>query len=482
MAHLHRRSQATPENKCCVSSSGWGAQEAGNVDETDLALAREMNELSVNEREQVFDEIHGVAKSEEETPDFIAQCLAKMDLSLSMIPKAKRKALDRALFFKPSIETDAEFKLMFLRTDDYDSHKAAIRMAKYFAEKLLIFGEEKLVKKITLDDLTEEDLKRLNFTGCIVLPNKDQVGRPIWFFDMARIELQDLESVYRCFWYQVMATVEDETAQIKGVCDVAYCPGDLLAIPSSMMETSQLFSRTGRMMEGLPCRVTTFQFCYNDKRVKYLLSVMAKAFGKHVRLRLRSHFGSDLEMQYSLMTFGIHCHYLFRSAENDGRMELLRSQYINGRRKMEQEEHQERLEVESRSGIILHPQPYDVLVGRGRPYQEYPGNQRLVRLVEAQSERYRFLQDRFEKSCIILNIVKTVNNSNGRFLQKCSEGWWTVAPAKVAREKTCSAFRSIVGKANMKDDTLKHSAPSDSDASSPKRLKRVQDNPSGQVV
>jgi hypothetical protein len=77
-----------------------------------------------------------------------------------------------------------------------------------------------------------------------------------------------------------MTTVlEDETAQKKGVCDMMYTPGDLLAIPSLMKERSQLYSKTGGMMEGLPCRVTAFQFCYNDKRVKYLLSGVAMLLG-----------------------------------------------------------------------------------------------------------------------------------------------------------------------------------------------------------
>jgi hypothetical protein len=124
------RMQETPELACC-SFRAVEKKQAWYTDENDLALAREMNELSVNEREQVFDEIHGVAKGQEETPEFVANCLAQMDISLSVISKAKRKALDRAIFVKPSIETDADFKLMFLRTDDYDGLKAARRMTRY---------------------------------------------------------------------------------------------------------------------------------------------------------------------------------------------------------------------------------------------------------------------------------------------------------------------------------------------------------------
>eukprot|EP00339_Tiarina_fusa_P009765 CAMPEP_0117014084 /NCGR_PEP_ID=MMETSP0472-20121206/11499_1 /TAXON_ID=693140 ORGANISM="Tiarina fusus, Strain LIS" /NCGR_SAMPLE_ID=MMETSP0472 /ASSEMBLY_ACC=CAM_ASM_000603 /LENGTH=456 /DNA_ID=CAMNT_0004717569 /DNA_START=74 /DNA_END=1444 /DNA_ORIENTATION=- len=444
--------------------------------ETEVALAKEMNNLTVQERERVFDDIHGVAEVHEESPEFVESCLEAMDLALNTLAKIKRKGLDRALFFKPSIETDKKFKLMFLRADIYDAKKAARRMAKYFDEKLRLFGEEKLVKRITLDDLSEEDLSRLNLVGCVVLPHSDQTGRPIWFFDIARFDFDNLKSMNRCFWYQAMTTLEDEIAQLKGICDVAYCPGDLLAMPVSIQKMSQLMKEAGGIMDGLPCRITTFQICYNDPRVRYLVTNIGKVFGNQVRLRARAHFGSDLEMQYSLMTFGIVCHYLFRSAEGDGKRELFHQQHIQRRREIEREMEQNSRMEEEASGIILHPQPHDVLVGRGRPYQEYTGNQRLSRLVEAQSYRYRNTEDRFEKSCIILESVKMVQNSNGRFLQKTSGGW-KLATDKVAREKTCSAFRFKAGKTNSDNEGMKQTSFVD-DAVVARNSKRTRYDPS----
>jgi hypothetical protein len=170
------------------------------------------------------------------------------------------------------------------------------------------------------------------------------------------------------------------------------------------------------------------------------------------------------------------CHYLFRSAENDERRELLHHQHIQRRQEIERGANEARIEEESRSGMILRPQPNDVLVGRGRPYQEYPGNQRLSRFVEAQSIRYRDADDRFEKSCIILGVIKTVHDSNGRFLQKTWEGW-KVASDKVAREKTCSAFRSKVGKASINDGTSKHSVVVEDELTA-RNSKRVRYDPS----
>jgi hypothetical protein len=163
-------------------------QEHEEQDAHDAELAKEMNELSVQEREKVLDDIHGVAQAHEETPEFVASCLEELDARISQIPKVKRRAHSRALFFKPTIQNDAKFKLMFLRADVYDAEKAAKRMIKYYEDKLELFGEEKLAKDITLDDLTEEDMDVYSTGWCLELPHKDQVGRPIWFFDLTRYD------------------------------------------------------------------------------------------------------------------------------------------------------------------------------------------------------------------------------------------------------------------------------------------------------
>jgi hypothetical protein len=121
----------------CCGDSDWGTKEIESSHESDdVIISREMNELTVQEREQVLHDIYGVAKVQEETPEFVAKCLEKMDTALSQIPKAKRKAfLDRALYyFKRSIRKDKKFKLMFLRADLYDARKAATRMVKHYEE------------------------------------------------------------------------------------------------------------------------------------------------------------------------------------------------------------------------------------------------------------------------------------------------------------------------------------------------------------
>jgi hypothetical protein len=188
-----------PQESDCswCGTEEYGAKTNISSHESDVALARDLNALSVQERERVFEDVHGVAQVQEETPAFVAKCLEEIDVALRKIPVKRRKALDRALFLKPTIDSDMKFKLMFLRADLYDAQKAARRMSRHFEEKLSLFGEEKLVKKIRLDDLEHEDIEHLNCLGCVLLPNKDPTGRPIWFFDMTRFEDKKHDSMVR---------------------------------------------------------------------------------------------------------------------------------------------------------------------------------------------------------------------------------------------------------------------------------------------
>jgi hypothetical protein len=53
-------------------------------------------------------------------------------------------------------------------------------MVRFFELKKRLFGAEKLVKDITLDDLDEDDMDTLE-TGCVqVSPLIDMAGRPIF--------------------------------------------------------------------------------------------------------------------------------------------------------------------------------------------------------------------------------------------------------------------------------------------------------------
>jgi hypothetical protein len=80
---------------------------------------------------------------------------------------------------------------------------------------------------------------------------------------------------------------------------------------------------------------------------------------------------------------------------------------------------QRRIKIESqglnRTQIVCFPTPVDVLLGRGKPFQSHPGNQRMLRFVEDSREMY-LQAERNGKHMIIEEVMGNIRESGGRFL------------------------------------------------------------------
>ena len=165
------------DNMNWLTCSLVGESDSISTDDTDALMAKELTHLSIEERERVFEEVHGVAQIIEESEGFVARKLEQLE---EEIGKCRRKrAYEQALFLNPEYAQNMKFRLMFLRADRFDPSKAAKRVIKFFELKLDLFGINKLVKDITMDDLNTDDLVSLNAGSHFFLKNYDRAGRRI---------------------------------------------------------------------------------------------------------------------------------------------------------------------------------------------------------------------------------------------------------------------------------------------------------------
>ena len=156
-------------------------------------LAQELSQLSLEERERVFEDIHGVPQLIEEEPVFVDACLERMEAELCRIPS--KPAYERALFLAPRRVKDRKFRLMFLRAEKFDTAKAATRLVNYFDYKLELFGIDRLVKDITYDDLDEDDLATMMTGHMQFVPgNGDQAGRTILFANQTQVKYRNFRN------------------------------------------------------------------------------------------------------------------------------------------------------------------------------------------------------------------------------------------------------------------------------------------------
>ena len=86
----------------------------------------------------------------------------------------------------------------------------------------------------------------------------------------------------------------------------------------------------------------------------------------------------------------------------------------------------------------------DVVLGRGKSFQNHPGNQKLSMMIEQNQSRYQ-QANRNDKTTISKDLVAMVQNDmGGRFLQKDEQNpsFWTVASEQAARLKVAHSFRA----------------------------------------
>jgi hypothetical protein len=172
----------------------------------DVLLAKEMNQMSLKERGQAYEDIHGVDEVIKETPEFLAERLQALDRELQLIPN--KPAYDQAETICYEYVNDPKFRLMFLRADCFHPEKAAIRLVKFMEGKLKYFGPEALGRPIELSDLDANTQRYLKSGILQFLPSRDQAGRAV---------LCDFNSMYPRAYKVVRNTVRtmDESKCLK---------------------------------------------------------------------------------------------------------------------------------------------------------------------------------------------------------------------------------------------------------------------------
>ena len=184
-------------------------------------LAREMFQLTVNEREKVHEEIHGVEQLVEETEEFLNEHLAALDAALQALSSSNTssKVLKIANTRNPQYLRDRSFQLMFLRADSYDATKAAKRISLFLEEKLELFGLEALTRPILWSDLNKDDQEGLKKGYIRLLSVRDQAGRAILgdFQNLSVRWYKSPENVLRTVFYTLRCAVEDEETQRRGL-------------------------------------------------------------------------------------------------------------------------------------------------------------------------------------------------------------------------------------------------------------------------
>jgi hypothetical protein len=272
----------------------------------DTYLEREMAALSVEQRERLQEEIHGILPEEhEEDPVHIGNCLRQMDDEIFKI--RNRAAYNRAQFLNPTMVTSPAFRLLFLRFTRYDPRLAAQRIIAHFKYKLELWGDEKIATPITQEDLADDEQDALR-TGALqpFRCGTDTVGRPVFFvLSSGALPLNRLQAIQtgrsswtgqtfaRVNWYQMMSALQtNEIVQRRGVVYVCYEVEEQQANHRPTKLLVDLIRYTHLLRDGIPLRLASYHYCYSNVTVRPAMAMLRAVAGTDFRLRFRDHFGT----------------------------------------------------------------------------------------------------------------------------------------------------------------------------------------------
>eukprot|EP00980_Cylindrotheca_fusiformis_P029224 scaffold22759_cov98-Cylindrotheca_fusiformis.AAC.1 len=430
MQEQEREMSETPQY-----SSKRNATPAASVNKM---LASELEKLSLEERERVYEDVHGVSDVIQETPELIANCLEQMDREIDLIKN--KDTYEQARLQSSNFKINRKYRLAFLRSTLFNPKMAALHLVEYFRYKLELLGtEQPAIYQIALEDLGAAATRVLELGSTQVLPNRDSKGRAIAVFSPSVLEpvmgAYDTPTMVKAIWYSLSTLSEDEETQKKGVVGVLNMSG-----LSEFHEEHhrELLSRLTVIGQVLPLRVACLHCCdtSSSSLTSTLLSIVASAANPILRVRMRTHYGSHPECLYKLVSFGIPVEEFPFTA--DGGVRLTNHvKWIGKRRKKEAYLHK----YPPIEGAVDIPSNSDVLWGRGNQIYQHPGNCILRELVETYHDEYNALW-KHGKTDLAHRIVSVVHGFSGRFLKLDKEsGMWVEVSDSDAREKVAHRFR-----------------------------------------
>jgi hypothetical protein len=244
----------------------------------------------------------------------------------------------------------------------------------------------------------------------------------------------------------LMSALEDDETQRKGVVCVVYN----IEPRSALANDPRIYLNVYQLLPNLPFKMMGAHYCVQDAHLRLFMSSIRVAMSREVRLRSRVHHGSHEECLYTLMTFGVprKCFPISHSGE------LLvekHNEFVTMRRHQEELEANRMMVAANNNNknnnatrntleIIVIPKNVDVLLGRGRPFQEHAGNVKCNYIVVSTMDEYEEAS-RNDKTTIARNVINRIKGYGGRFL-KLLDGVWTEVDDTEALRKISHSFRT----------------------------------------
>lgn len=451
-----------------------------NDNETYIAanerISEEHHKLSYNERNMICEEIHGVAcHAREESPDLLRSSLALLSLELEdlvQLDKLDKKNDNTSPFLSTGFQlsrhsatagtyvNNPEFQLRFLRSENFDARKAAIRLMKFMNFVMEIFGVHALFRPIKLTDFKRQDLKVLQTGWLQVLPFRDRSGRKVFIWvDKMGFQYDPILRT-KLTTYISLAGTRDIESQQKGIVCVAL-PAVYSPSSSSSRSTNDAIENKGNQLlclkytnmaiEALPIKICAIHIgiMYNYRRILSPLERVLLKMIMGVVPRMLPRMTIDIvgaeELRKILSGYGISINLI--PVASSGAIKIVEfKKWLKFQRRIDD---LETAEAYLPSEIDC-PGSNDVVFRPGSSMIENPGNDMFRSLVESKvrevtSDSVSYFTQQKTKDDIAMEIVEEISQRKGRFLRWNNyEGCWAeLKDISQVKSKIATTYRDL---------------------------------------
>lgn len=236
----------------------------------------------------------------DETPSFLQDSLEKLQMALDNLDSNSKKVFDQAKVKCPE-QCQEHFFLKHLRAEKFQIRAAALRIVRYWQERLTLFQQDCFKPMEPYGTLDHSAIQWLR-SSLYQIIGKDDVGRPIllyryrWMPQTAQDWNEHRISILKAHWYIMEKVTEDVTAQRYGFIFFGNSRGLVLGHYDKEFQTLS----NKHLKTCLPVRVPAGHLCQCPLIMKMMIKIMKPMLNKVSKSRLILHDGKTKEIIYSL--------------------------------------------------------------------------------------------------------------------------------------------------------------------------------------
>jgi len=432
-----------------------------NDQETDRILSEELLKLSFDERNKINEEMHGVRDDFpefKEHPEATELSLLDMECEIESILLNSENNKCAGLKLE-HIPKNREFRLAFLRCELHDATKAAHRLVRYI--RLIrercscrggvagcacgcIEGGENGGRIVASKWFTKEEYSAMKKGVIQLMPYRDRSGRRVVIPLSACFKLSIVMRL-KIFLYLVAGAMEDAESQKRGMVILIW-PGmseSVAPSSSSMLANIQDRGFAFDVQMSTPLRIVCVHFGNAKSPIlSFVKALMVGFLEKRFRARFNIITGAITELNYKIMTFGIHPAML--PVSDTGIIKIRNHvKWLEARINIEKDPYGSK-KTSATGGVMVEcPGMNDVLFNRGKSCQHHPGNVTFRSMVESKKHRH-MIANQTEKKEIAWEVMEEVENRNGRFFYWDKSGWWAEFEDRTEiRHKVATSLRDF---------------------------------------